>query len=660
MGAGRMSDSEIKERNRQTAIEMEEAGKDGKTIWRATGWERGKDGQWRFELPDAKVKLNVLNAEEMKNTNGWYLYDFVEAKELFEAYPELNDIIVRIEDLGPSTSGYYDSRSDEIYLNSRKLEDDIKVLSEFETLAENGTDGANEELHVMRTKLAKAINKTMVHEIQHAIQEIEGFAKGTSPEAAAGLDHSDDPAYSMQQRYKDRIRKRFANFTETARENLGISEERIEDFKNEVAMFLYDKSKDKTESVSEEEASDILKHYAPDADATILHDFMIDLLKDYHAVNAFDPWMDSFHKYFRFAGETESRNIETRMQLSDKKRRETPPSATEDMTRAYQIVRFSVAEDSFDESEKDLMGTIPVRPENTFKSVHDVLSGLRNKSFVNLETSQEAKLSLTGINKMLSGAARKKSKDNGFTDAEHFQAAANIDYLYINGSLIEERGDRDGDPNIRSIKRFASPFYTGKEFAEAIITVKESYVEPKKDTEDKPSQNRLYSIELDEIKKPSDPYVGGLELNPAAPPANDGINKIQQKIEKANEFLKKIEKNSDDTRFSVSPVWTGSAADYEQPSLHYVGTGEGAQVYGWGLYGSNSRSVGKWYAKKVQGRICMSNQLFINELPRCSRRGSSFRFNSCFYLLKLSGSFFFSEYAPFFRVNTSPFFCLFA
>lgn len=43
-----------------------------------------------------------------------------------------------------------------------------------------------------------------------------------------------------------------------------------------------------------------------------------------------------------------------------------------------------------------------------------------------------------------------------------------------------------------------------------------------------------------------------------------------------------------DLRFSVEDVRTGSAADY--------GTGKGAQVYGWGLYGSSSRGVAEWYA----------------------------------------------------------------
>lgn len=51
----------------------------------------------------------------------------------------------------------------------------------------------------------------------------------------------------------------------------------------------------------------------------------------------------------------------------------------------------------------------------------------------------------------------------------------------------------------------------------------------------------------------------------------------------------------EDSRKSISGIYTGSAADYEKPSLHYVGSGEGAQVYGWGLYGSNRREVAERY-----------------------------------------------------------------
>lgn len=50
----------------------------------------------------------------------------------------------------------------------------------------------------------------------------------------------------------------------------------------------------------------------------------------------------------------------------------------------------------------------------------------------------------------------------------------------------------------------------------------------------------------------------------------------------------------------ISGIFTGSAADYSKPSLLKVGTGEGTQVYGWGLYGSTERGVAEGYAR--QGR----------------------------------------------------------
>lgn len=49
-------------------------------------------------------------------------------------------------------------------------------------------------------------------------------------------------------------------------------------------------------------------------------------------------------------------------------------------------------------------------------------------------------------------------------------------------------------------------------------------------------------------------------------------------------------------RKSIPNLYTGSAADYEKPSLLKVGTGEGSQVYGWGLYASSERGVADGYA----------------------------------------------------------------
>ena len=55
-------------------------------------------------------------------------------------------------------------------------------------------------------------------------------------------------------------------------------------------------------------------------------------------------------------------------------------------------------------------------------------------------------------------------------------------------------------------------------------------------------------------------------------------------------------------------LYTGSAADYEKPSLLKVGTGEGSQVYGWGLYASSERGVAEQYANTGSSDAMIKNQ----------------------------------------------------
>lgn len=47
-------------------------------------------------------------------------------------------------------------------------------------------------------------------------------------------------------------------------------------------------------------------------------------------------------------------------------------------------------------------------------------------------------------------------------------------------------------------------------------------------------------------------------------------------------------------RYSV-PAWHGSPHDFDEFKLQHIGSGEGAQVYGWGLYFASSKEVGKYY-----------------------------------------------------------------
>ena len=65
-------------------------------------------------------------------------------------------------------------------------------------------------------------------------------------------------------------------------------------------------------------------------------------------------------------------------------------------------------------------------------------------------------------------------------------------------------------------------------------------------------------------------------------------------------------------RKSIGRLYTGSAADYEKPSLHHVGTGEGSQVYGWGLYASDQRGVAEGYAFSESSKVNPDRSLKLN------------------------------------------------
>ena len=164
--------------NLNVAREMEQAGKDAKAIRLATGWERGADGKWRYEIPDGAFRRegfisnpDLLEFRELERkfiegnlTDGEQsrleelkplvrqvrkpskLSDFYDSPELYAAYPELADISVKFQDRYGEGKGSYSPSENTISLDMD-----------------------------LRGDAAKTV---LVHEIQHAIQNIEGFARG--------------------------------------------------------------------------------------------------------------------------------------------------------------------------------------------------------------------------------------------------------------------------------------------------------------------------------------------------------------------------------------------------------------------------------------------------------------------------------------------------
>ena len=127
------------------AIRRVTSGEDSESVRQATGWYKGPGGKWRFYIPD-----NELNADKLvePNFSSGKLGDIIVHDKLFAAYPQLKNLDIRLDDLPKRKRGKYLSDSKEIVLNNT-LRNDVEKIKD-----------------------------TLVHEIQHAIQEIEGFASG--------------------------------------------------------------------------------------------------------------------------------------------------------------------------------------------------------------------------------------------------------------------------------------------------------------------------------------------------------------------------------------------------------------------------------------------------------------------------------------------------
>ena len=124
------------------AFGMAASGKSPQEIFKATGWLKGKDGKWRYEIPDLLSKINFANVKKRGVAMLEKAYD---NPKLYEAYPFLKKIRIEAAEMDADTYGQAMKRT--IQINKDMLDD-----------AES--------------------KKTLVHEIQHMIQDREGFAAG--------------------------------------------------------------------------------------------------------------------------------------------------------------------------------------------------------------------------------------------------------------------------------------------------------------------------------------------------------------------------------------------------------------------------------------------------------------------------------------------------
>ena len=237
--------------NLSVARKMEEEKKDAKAIKMATGWERGADGKWRYEMPDAKIKDTmdvggghiVKRYEDDMLWNGGKLSEVIDAPELFKAYPQLKDVRIETDAImnDMPSNGEYNSKTNTITIHADEL---------------------------------KYMNGILNHEIQHAIQDIEGFAKGGSPRLIRG-----------------EVKKRFDEVTKQ------IKQLRAEG--------------------KEDEAKALIE-------------------KNRGLYNAYQK-NDDYNSYKSLAGEVEARNVSARLNMTPEERKKSLAESTEDVARQDQI-----------------------------------------------------------------------------------------------------------------------------------------------------------------------------------------------------------------------------------------------------------------------------------------------------------------------------------
>jgi hypothetical protein len=154
---------------------MAAKGIDPKTIWNETGTFKGPDGMWRQEIDDsaARMQMDWLDSARISRRGGGAPYvvdEVIDHPKLMDAYNDIGDVAVfpnKSKDLGAS----YNTTDDSITI---KFGDQNKF-----TPARVPTTGQRSSLEEIGDSGSPPSN--LLHELQHAIQQREGFAQGGTP-----------------------------------------------------------------------------------------------------------------------------------------------------------------------------------------------------------------------------------------------------------------------------------------------------------------------------------------------------------------------------------------------------------------------------------------------------------------------------------------------
>lgn len=176
------------------AQEMQAAGADMESIRKATGWHEGMDGKWRWEIDDSKMEYHRAgDALFGRNHPEYAEQQRLEQKML---YGELTDTEqARLRALTETWGRERNRLSERVERGNARLEDvldheelfraypqlrHVRVVFDETPKGVLGRFSAEGNQITISEELRDAPQDVLIHEIQHAIQNAEGFAKGSN------------------------------------------------------------------------------------------------------------------------------------------------------------------------------------------------------------------------------------------------------------------------------------------------------------------------------------------------------------------------------------------------------------------------------------------------------------------------------------------------
>ena len=379
--------------NLTVAREMEAAGKDAKAVKLATGWERGGDGKWRYEIEDGRFdRLGELHPERRR-------LSAAEQKELDDALSETGDafekgVLAYKEEITDDTdmADIYEAggmerkkaeRIRDLEDKQRRLKGEPKKLDDYlendelfnaypqlrDIVIDTSSEGdavfgkMGSYVHASNTiRLNDTSLSTLTHEVQHAIQKIEGFARGGSVrdvrnrirQRIAELDNVSEHAKEMlarQVEYRalasklgrayEMLMKNGEDWAvRAASDNYWEAMNTLDNDENSRLNNVYPKGKNASEIAKEgfnrdkaiEELNRLSDYYASQISAEDMKN-----IKDSEALSGKINGKSDEELYHALGGEVEARNVQSRLGMTAEERRASLASETEDVAREDQI-----------------------------------------------------------------------------------------------------------------------------------------------------------------------------------------------------------------------------------------------------------------------------------------------------------------------------------